>query len=445
VTADAGTDIFTVAQEYYTGEKIIFTAGTLPAEISLNTGYYVIRVSSTEIKLATSVSNAFSGTNIDLSTSGTGSFTVARRSFAKTLYQQETKDSYIVGTSDGTTAWQEFDLRDSNILKDTVQVWVGATPWTVVDRWINSQPTDEHLRVIYREDGSAYIQFGDGVNFGAIPGNQDVTVSYAVGGGIDSNISPFNSVNVYAGSDTDLEGVANYTAISGGAEEESIENGKILGPALLDTRDTFITPTDGKNLLKANFPVSLVNMIPNAYGVLSTKVQAILNGGGNPSTGVKASMQTYLLERTLLEEPDIRVVDATLIVTSGTFNIKVKTGYTFAGIQDYVEAGLYLTFSETGQEISELYETSGISAVLTYLNTALGTSFSSQADSDQIEKLVIAFEPADFGKSIQASDVGIIDSLVDGVDYYTTSLTFPILIEEDEISSFGSMTILEIP
>jgi len=53
------------------------STATLPAELVSGTTYYVIYVSSTEIKLATSYANALAGTNINFSTQGTGTHTLS--------------------------------------------------------------------------------------------------------------------------------------------------------------------------------------------------------------------------------------------------------------------------------------------------------------------------------------------------------------------------------
>ena len=59
--------------DLYTGSAVILTtSGGLPAGLSLATTYYVIRVSATVIKLATSLANAVAGTAIDITTQGTG-------------------------------------------------------------------------------------------------------------------------------------------------------------------------------------------------------------------------------------------------------------------------------------------------------------------------------------------------------------------------------------
>jgi flagellin len=59
-----------------TGQALTFTsAGTLPGGISSGTTYYAIVVDSNTIKLATSYSNAFSGTALDITSSGVGTLT----------------------------------------------------------------------------------------------------------------------------------------------------------------------------------------------------------------------------------------------------------------------------------------------------------------------------------------------------------------------------------
>jgi len=72
-TADAGTDQLTIAALLATGLRArLTTTGVLPAPLVANTTYYVIGVSATAIKLATSLANAKLGTAIDLTTAGTG-------------------------------------------------------------------------------------------------------------------------------------------------------------------------------------------------------------------------------------------------------------------------------------------------------------------------------------------------------------------------------------
>lgn len=83
-TADASTDICTwsstanIPSNILTGTKVrLTTTTTLPAGLSLATDYFVIVVSSSTFKLATSYANAVAGTAINITDAGTGTHTVS--------------------------------------------------------------------------------------------------------------------------------------------------------------------------------------------------------------------------------------------------------------------------------------------------------------------------------------------------------------------------------
>lgn len=84
-TADASTDVITWTSttnrpsNILTGTRVrLTTTTTLPAGLSLATDYYVIKVSDTTCKLATSYANAVAGTAIDITDAGTGTHTMSR-------------------------------------------------------------------------------------------------------------------------------------------------------------------------------------------------------------------------------------------------------------------------------------------------------------------------------------------------------------------------------
>lgn len=77
-TADAGTDICThtnINLFPYTRVQLTTTT-TLPAGLSLATDYYVIKVTDTTCKFATSYANAVAGTAINITDAGTGTHTI---------------------------------------------------------------------------------------------------------------------------------------------------------------------------------------------------------------------------------------------------------------------------------------------------------------------------------------------------------------------------------
>lgn len=84
-TADAGTDIITMTSTANNPSNILVgtrvrltTTTTLPAGLALATDYYVIKVTDSTFKLATSYANAIAGTAINITDAGTGTHTMSR-------------------------------------------------------------------------------------------------------------------------------------------------------------------------------------------------------------------------------------------------------------------------------------------------------------------------------------------------------------------------------
>ena len=444
-TATPATDILTVATERNKYDLIrVSTTGTLPAPLQAGVNYYVIKVSATEIKLALNLADAIAGNQIDITTTGAGVHSYNLFSFTVDAYQQETIASKSIGTSDGITEWQSFDNPDTLVLEDTVSVVINSLAYAAVDTFVDSIASDRHFRFRYKQDDASFIEFGNGT-FGIIPPAFDVEVSYAVGGGADSNITGDNKINTYAGGDSDITGVTNITDFTGGADEETFESAKRLAPLLLKARNRFVTVEDGKALAEAYDGVALAQVVKNYYGVLSVLVPIVPNGGGAPSGPLKTALETYLTDRTILGEVFVDVVDPTFNVINPTISVKVRTGYSFANVQPYVRLATKLLFTETGREIIDDYESNGIASAVTLINSYLTESFTS-IDYGQIITLLDNLEYSDFGKDFQSSDVlGYIDSNVDGVDYVTTTLVFPITQTDDEITQPGAVTVNQIP
>ena len=90
-TADAGTDICTHSNiNLFTYTRCqLTTTTTLPAGLSLATDYYVIKVTDTTIKFATSYANAVAGTAVDITDAGTGTHTI------NTLYPRYTSGAGV--------------------------------------------------------------------------------------------------------------------------------------------------------------------------------------------------------------------------------------------------------------------------------------------------------------------------------------------------------------
>lgn len=84
-TADASTDIITmtstanIPSNILVGTRVRFTTTTtLPAPLALATDYFIIRVTDSTFKVATTYANAIAGTAINITDAGTGTHTMSR-------------------------------------------------------------------------------------------------------------------------------------------------------------------------------------------------------------------------------------------------------------------------------------------------------------------------------------------------------------------------------
>ena len=449
-TGDHTSEELTVSRDFTNTEKVrLTTTGTLPAGLALLTDYWVIRSSATVIQLAASRAEALAGTAVPFTDNGSGTHTWNLLSAQLTMYQQRSIASHIAGLAVATAEWQEIDLADKYVLRDTLAVTINSVDWPVLgtgvlsDSHVFSESSDKHVRLLFNTDESSKLRFGDGT-YGEIPGGFDVYVEYAIGGGVDSNASA-GAVAIYAGADADIESVYNVVATTGGGNAEALATAKILAPLLLKARDRFVTTEDGEALALAQAGVSQVVVNKNAFGILSAQIVAIATGGGNLSGAAKTALQTYLIARTILESIDVRVEDATITSQAVTSAAKMVEGYTYATVEPYIELAWQLFFSETGKEIKDDYDENGIASAVVLINSIFTASFGS-GDYTKIQRLIENLTPRTFGTDIQESDaLAYIDSFVEGVDYVTITLpAFPIALADDEITTDGALTLTEI-
>jgi len=451
-TTDHATDELTVARTggYYTGDIVtLSTTGALPSAtgggLTAGTDYYAIYVSDTVIKLARTLALALAGTAIALTDNGSGTHTATLWSHEVTMYQQTSQSSVTIGTSDGITGFQKFDLPDKNVLPDTLVVAVGGDTYTAVDTFVYSSATDKHYRFGMKSDDACYIEFGNGdgatEGYGLIPPNFDVIVSYGYGGGADSNVTIANKINTYSGGNSDVDFVSNPEEVTGGNDRESVSIAKQLAPILLKTRDRFVTVEDGEALAINYGGIARVKINKNVYGIGSCEVVIVPYGGGSPSGALKTALQTYLISKTILESIDVRVVDPSYLTKNVVSDLKVLAGYSSSITKSYYELAVALFFSSITYQIQQVYLTTGIGTAVDLINSSWSLSFTS-ADYIQIQRLLDAITAVDFNDTLQISDFyGIMNTFVDGVDYCTISApTFPISLGTDEITEIGTIT-----
>jgi hypothetical protein len=439
-----GTDLL------YTGHKVRLTStGTLPTPLQIGVDYYVIYSNATTIYLATTLADALVGNQLELLSNGSGTHTLSLFSKGVTCYQQDSlAEAISIGQSDGVTSWQEFVLPDQYILPDTLTVTINSLAWTEVSDFTDSTSSDRHYKIVPLSDNQLSIRFGNDTYGDIPPANFDINVSYSTGGGQDSNVSVLGGINSYAGNDPNLTGASNPTVFNGGSDEESLEDAKNLAPLQIKVRDRFITVEDGVTLALGYGGLSLVKINRLTYGPLSCQVVAIAEGGSNPSPALRATIQQFLIDRTILESIDVRFEAATITAVNVTSSMKVLSGYTFAGLLPYFRLAYKLLLTETGKQIVSEFEADGVAAATTLLNSLLGEAFGT-ADYTQIQLFLENLDYRNFGDVIQESEVvAFIQSFLIGCDHLTIASFgsgFPLVLSSNEITTVGSLTLTEIP
>lgn len=103
-SVDAGTDVITVASntdKLLTGMKVqISTTGTLPGGLSAGVDYYVNRLSSTTIRLSTSIANALAGNIIDITSHGTGTHTLTHVLTSRALGDKGGEEAHALSVAE---------------------------------------------------------------------------------------------------------------------------------------------------------------------------------------------------------------------------------------------------------------------------------------------------------------------------------------------------------
>lgn len=150
-----------------------------------------------------------------------------------------------------TNANKFITLTESPIVEKSVNVFIDTTDltasgaWTQVDNiFSTSGGGDRVFEVVYSDDFSATVIFGDGVTGKAVPTNATYLVTYRVGGGTRGNISN-EVINVSITDENSQQATVQNTSVaSGGRDAESVDQAKRYAPLIFKTQDRLVTAQD---------------------------------------------------------------------------------------------------------------------------------------------------------------------------------------------------------
>ncbi len=125
---DTGTDIITTTTDnfYWTGLKVLLSSTvTMPTGLSSGTQYYVISVSSSTLKIATSLANAIAGTAVDITGVGSGTMTITPYTFNNDLFNVPARVQNINNSTDVNYSTNIITVSASEFVADTEFFYTG--------------------------------------------------------------------------------------------------------------------------------------------------------------------------------------------------------------------------------------------------------------------------------------------------------------------------------
>ena len=145
-----------------------------------------------------------------------------------TATQGTTVSTELVGSSNGT-ANQVFQLFESPVINNSVQVTINNVAYTGVQYLIDYNNNDPVFTTITNADNATFIVFGDGISGRIPPNGAAIYATYRVGGGVAGNVAATNIKFVLTNAAPGLS-VSNQNAATGGADPESTDSIRINAP-----------------------------------------------------------------------------------------------------------------------------------------------------------------------------------------------------------------------
>jgi len=155
------------------------------------------------------------------------------------------------GTLTSKATQKSITLNSGPIIEKSVTVFITANDnsvtgaWTQVDSLFSaSGGGQKYFEVVYGDDFSATILFGDGYNGKSLPTGADYSVTYRVGGGTRGNIAS-EIINVKVTDSNNQTGtIQNISLATGGRDAESVDHAKRYAPLYFKLQDRLVTAED---------------------------------------------------------------------------------------------------------------------------------------------------------------------------------------------------------
>lgn len=246
------------------------------------------------------------------------------------------------GMSDGS-AWQRFRLQQAPLIDETLLVRYEDAPiweemWARRESLLTSSADDQHYVVRRDEQGTVWIEFGDGT-YGKIPQGTygAISVDYLVGGGAHGNV-PARAI-CEQGADKvspapDL--VFNRAPATGGADRETPDDAVWRGPQLFRAGRRAVTARDYEAYAR-EYGVGKVHA--RAAGWNRVALYVAPAGGGYPTDTLKEDLRAYFEDKRMLTT-SVEVREPVYVGAIIEADLEVEPFYYASQVQQQVEAAV---------------------------------------------------------------------------------------------------------
>jgi len=225
---------------------------------------------------------------------------------------QTTRSAYV-GVTEGRTnndeflalsngaPMQEYVLMFQGVIQRTVRMEVQETDtttvaWSYVDNLVDSDPDAAVFTTYIDDQFFTHVVFGDNVAGRIPPNGASISVSYRYGQGALGNVAA--GTIVLLSSPVAGVSVTNEGPLSGGADNESIDNMRFSIPRATKLRDRAITLQDFGDLCLQVPGVAKAYATGQYYTQIKIYIAPV--GGGYPTNDLRSQVEQYLLDRTLV-------------------------------------------------------------------------------------------------------------------------------------------------
>lgn len=243
-----------------------------------------------------------------------GAYTVANNARVSAMQayisvQEGTTYNESIGTSDGLE-WQIVAFPRLNIIEGSIEIIIDeGTPelWAAIESLGYATPGQKVYELSRNFEGYVTARFGDGI-LGKIP-NTGAPISsiYRVGGGVIGNVGA-DTITKLLDSISSTGGPVNFSVTnpaqsSGGAEEQSIDSAKLLGPKSLRALGRAVTLEDYATLARTVTGVREANAVRRGSPLFrEIDVFIVPEGGYVPTNALIDAVQVYLQDRAMAGE-----------------------------------------------------------------------------------------------------------------------------------------------